>query len=161
MAFRPAVIGTLLMAWSLFPIAKDINVQRERKMIKKVLSLVLVGFLLTVAGVRPAYAGSKEEKQIRFAEKVKEGIGKLGTGAEARIEVKLRDKTKLKGYVSEAGEDSFVIVDEKTSAASTVTYAQVKQVKGNNLSTAAEIALGIGVILIPIAVVLFFVSKSN
>jgi hypothetical protein len=36
---------------------------------------------------------------------VKEGIHKLGTGLDARIEVKLRDKTKLKGYVSEAGED--------------------------------------------------------
>ena len=129
-------------------------------MFKKVLSLTLVGFLLSVAGVRLAYAGSKEEKATRFAEKVKEGISKLGTGADARIEVKLRDKTKLKGYVSEAGEDSFVIVDGKTGATSTVTYAQVKQVKGNNLSTAAEIAIGVGVILLPIVIVLLLVSQS-
>ena len=129
-------------------------------MFKKVLSLVLIGFLLMVAGLRLAYAGSKEEKATRFAEKVKEGISKLGTGAEARIEVKLRDKTKLKGYVSEAGEDSFVIVDEKTGATSTVTYAQVKQVKGNNLSTAAEIAIGVGVIILPIVMVLLLISQS-
>ena len=133
---------------------------RERKMFKKVLSLALVGFLLSVAGLRLAYAGSKEEKATRFAEKVKEGISKLGTGAEAHIEVKLRDKTKLKGYVSEAGEDSFVIVDEKTGATSTVTYAQVKQVKGNNLSTAAEIAIGVGVIILPIVIVLLLISQS-
>jgi hypothetical protein len=129
-------------------------------MLKKVLSLVLVGFLLSVAGLRLAYAGPNKEKETRFAEKVKAGISKLGTGAEARIEVKLRDKTKLKGYVSEAGEDSFVIVDEKTGATSTVTYVQVKQVKGNNLSTAAEIAIGVGVILLPIVIVLLLVSKS-
>ncbi len=129
-------------------------------MFRKVLSLALIGFLLMVAGLRPAYAGSKEEKATRFAEKVKEGISKLGTGAEARIEVKLRDKTKLKGYVSEAGQDSFVVVDEKTGASSTVTYAQVKQVKGNNLSTAAEIAIGVGVILLPIAIVVVLVSQS-
>ncbi len=91
---------------------------------------------------------------------MKEGVSKLGTGAEARIEVKLRDKTKLKGYVSEAGEDSFVIVDEKTGATSTVTYPQVKQVKGNNLSTAAEIALGVGVVLLPIVIVVLLVSQS-
>jgi hypothetical protein len=133
---------------------------REEKMIKKVLSLALVGFLLGVAGLRPAYAGPKEEKAARFAEKVKAGISKLGTGAEARIEVKLRDKTKLKGYVSEAGEDSFIIVDDKTGATSTVTYAQVKQVKGNNLSTAAEIAIGVGVILLPIVIVLLLISQS-
>ena len=126
-------------------------------MLKKVLSLVLVGFLFSVAG--PTYAGPKE-KETRFAEKVKEGISKLGTGVEARIEVKLRDKTKLKGYVSEAGEDSFVIVDEKTGATSRVTYPQVKHVKGNNLSTAAEIAIGVGVILLPIVMVLLLVSQS-
>ena len=130
-------------------------------MFKKVLSLALVGFLLGVAGLTPAYAGWKEEeKATRFAEKVKVGISKLGTGAEARIEVKLRNKTKLKGYVSEAGEDSFVIVDEKTGATSTVTYTQVQQVKGNNLSTAAEIAIGVGVILLPIAIVVLLVSQS-
>jgi hypothetical protein len=129
-------------------------------MFKKVLSLALVGFLLSVAGVRLAHASSKEEKATRFAEKVKEGISKLGTGTEARIEVKLRDKTKLKGYVSEAGEDSFIIVDEKTGATSTVTYPQVKQVKGNNHSTAVEIAIGVGVILLPIVIVLLLVSKS-
>ena len=129
-------------------------------MFRKALSLVLVGFLFGVAGLRLAYAGAKEEKETRLAEKVKEGISKLGTGVEARIEVKLRDKTKLKGYVSEAGEDSFVVVDEKTGASSTVPYVQVKQVKGNNLSTAAEIAIGVGVILLPIVVVLLLVSKS-
>jgi len=129
-------------------------------MFKKVLCLVLVGFVLSVAGVRPAYAGSKEENETRLAEKVKEGICKLGTGPAAHVEVKLRDKTKLKGYVSEAGEDSFVIVNEKTGAVSNVTYSQVQQVKGNNLSTAAKIAIGVGVILLPIAIALFYASKS-
>jgi hypothetical protein len=129
-------------------------------MFRKALSLMLVGFLFGVAGLRLAYAGAKEEKETRFAEKVKEGISKLGTGVEARVEVKLRNKTKLKGYVSEASEDSFVIVDEKTGTTSTVSYAQVKQVKGKNLSTAAEIAIGVGVILLPIVIVLLLVSQS-
>ena len=129
-------------------------------MFRKALSLVLVGFLFGVAGLRLAYAGAKEEKETRFAEKVKEGISKLGTGVEARVEVKLRNKTKLKGYVSEASEDSFVIVDEKTGTTSTVNYAQVKQVKGKNLSTAAEIAIGVGVILLPIVIVVLLVSQS-
>ena len=129
-------------------------------MFTKVLSLALVWSLLSVAGGGLAHAASKEEKEIRFAEKVKAGISKLGTGAEARIEVKLRDKTKLKGYVSEAGADSFVVVDEKTSTSSTVAYAQVKQVKGKNLSTAAEIALGVGIILLPIVIVILLVSQD-
>ena len=134
---------------------------KVKEMFKKVLSLVLVGFVLNVIGVSLAYASSKEEKDTRFAEQVKEGISKLGTGAAARIEIKLRDKRKLKGYVGEAGGDSFVIVDEKTGASTTVTYSQVKQAKGNNVSTTAKIAIGVGVILIPIIVALIFVSTGD
>jgi len=116
-------------------------------MSRKLVSLVLVGLLLNIVGAIPAYAGSKEETWARFAEKVKEGIGRLGTGPEARVEVKLRDGKKLKGYISEAGENSFVIVEAKSGAASTVPYPQVKQVRGNNLSKGAKIAITVGIVV--------------
>ena len=102
--------------------------------------------LLNIRAI-PAYASSKEETRARFAEKVKEGIGRLGTGPEAPVEVKLRDGKKLKGYISEAGENSFVIVDAKSGAASTVPYPQVKQVTGNNLSKGAKIAITVGIVV--------------
>jgi hypothetical protein len=116
-------------------------------MIKKALPLVLIGLLINMAGVRFAYAGSKEEKEARFVEKVKESINRLGTGETARVEVKLHDKTKLKGYISQAGDESFVVVDAKTGAATKVAYPQVKQVKGNNLSKGAQIAIAVGIML--------------
>ncbi|HEY0004734.1 MAG TPA: hypothetical protein VGB17_07960 [Pyrinomonadaceae bacterium] len=112
---------------------------------RRILSLALMALLLGAVGLRPVYADSKAEKEARFAEKVKEGIGKLGTGAAARVEVKLRDQRKLKGYIGEAGEDSFSVVDDKTGAATRVAYPQVQKVKGNNLSTGAKIAIGLGV----------------
>ncbi len=110
-------------------------------MLKRVLSIALVGLLLNMIGVNPVHAESKEEKEIRFIERVKDGISKLGTGAEARVEVSLRNKRKLKGYVSEAGEESFVVVDATSGAATTITYPQVKKVKGNNLSTDTVITI--------------------
>ncbi len=116
-------------------------------MSRKLISLALVGLLLNIVGAIPAYASSKEETRARFAERVKEGIGRLGTGPEARVQVKLRDGKKLKGYISEAGENSFVIVDAKSGAASTVPYPQVKQVTGNNLSKGAKIAITVGIVV--------------
>ena len=71
----------------------------------------------------------------------------MGSGADARIEVKLRDKTKIKGYISEAGEDNFVVIDAKTGAALTVAYPQVKQVKGHNLSTGVKIAIAAAIVV--------------
>ena len=90
-------------------------------------------------------AANTTSKEARFAAKVKTDIAKLGTGPAARVEVNLKDKTKLKGYVSEVSDGHFVVVDYKTGAATQVPYPQVKKVKGNNLSTGAKIAIGIGV----------------
>ncbi len=96
------------------------------------------------------FANTKAEKEAKFASKVKSEISKLGTGKDARIEVKLRDKTKLKGYISQINEESFVVVQDTTGTATEIPYPNAKQVKGNNLPTGAKIAIGIGVVLVVI-----------
>ena len=110
-------------------------------------ALVLFAVLVNINYSSPALAAKNPEKEAQFAEKVKTEIAKLGTGPNARIELKLRDKSKLKGYVSEVSEGSFVVVDDKTEAATTVPYPQVRQVKGNNLSMGVKIAIGIGIVV--------------
>lgn len=112
-------------------------------MFKKVLSLTLIALLINLFAVTPVRAGAKVVEQTRNVEKVKENIRKLGLGEAARVELKLWDKRKLKGYIREAGEDNFIVADAKTGATTTVTYAEVKQVKGNNHLTAAKVGLTI------------------
>ena len=120
-------------------------------MLKKFLSVSLIALVLNLVGVTPAYANSQDEAQARAeaqnASKVKVGLTKLGTGEAARVELKLRDGRKVKGYIREAAEDSFVIIDAKTGTATTITYLQVKEIKGHNLATGARVALTIGAIL--------------
>ena len=113
-------------------------------MSKKLTSLVVSGALLLFMCSTSIIASTEKEKGLANAEKVKATISRIGTGRAARIEVKLRDDTKLKGYVDRVAEDHFVVIDDKTGA-KIVSYPQVKQVKGNNLSTGAKIAIGIGV----------------
>jgi len=79
---------------------------------------------------------------------VSENISKLGTGKDARIEVKLKDGTKLKGYVSQINENNFVVTDENMGTSTEVPYPNAKQVKGNNLSGGVIIAIGVAVILV-------------
>lgn len=73
---------------------------------------------------------------------------RLGVGRDARVKVKMRDNTKIKGYISEVREGGFVIVDDKSNLAVEVPYSMAKQVQGNNLSTGEKIALGVAVILV-------------
>jgi hypothetical protein len=104
---------------------------REVIMPRRILSLAVVAFLLNLTCCSSAAANSMS-KEDEFAAKVKAAVAKIGVGADARIEVSLRDKVKLKGYVSEANEEGFVVVDEKTGVATQVAYSQVKKVKGRN-----------------------------
>ena len=99
-------------------------------MFRKLVTVLLVALMINLAGVRLAYADSREEKQARFAEKIKANLLKLGTGEQARVKVKLRDQTKLEGYIIEAGEETFTVTNRKTGVATTVAYPQVKKHSG-------------------------------
>jgi hypothetical protein len=129
-------------------LVKSFKIRKENTVLKKLLSITLIGLLFQVAYIPQAHAITKAEKQTQFSEKVKANIVKLGTGKDARIWVKLKDRTKLEGYVSEAGTDTFVITNVKNGTSTIVPYPQVKQVKGNNLSSGTKIAIGVGVALV-------------
>ena len=127
-------------------------------MFKKLLSLSLAVLLINLTVMTPAYAASKEEKQARFVEKVKANVLKVGTGEAARIKIKLRDETKVAGYISAADDEGFTVIDSKTGTATTIAYAQVKSVQGHNLSTGAKIAIGIGIAAAIIFIILWYTT---
>ena len=112
-------------------------------MLKKICSVVLSALMLQAAAA-PAFAAASAEKEARRGEKVRAQLAKLGTGPDARIRLVLRDKTKLEGYLSEAGADTFAVTD-RAGKTTTVGYGQVSKAQGNNLSTGAKIAIGVGI----------------
>jgi len=115
-------------------------------MIKRITAvLVACSLVFVTLCQQSAFARSNPEKQALFAQKVKASIINLGVGQSSRIAIKLRDKTKLAGYISEIGESSFVVTDLEGVRATTVAYRDVVQVKGNNLSTGAKVAIGVAI----------------
>jgi len=130
-------------------------------MLKKILTMVLAGLLIQAFCVQPASASSKEEKLAQRTEKVRAGILKLGVGPDARVAIKLRDNVKLAGYISEVKDDSFVVTDLKTRAATAVAYGDVAQVKGNNISTGAKIAIGVVIGVGVVLLVIFLMIAHN
>jgi hypothetical protein len=133
-----------------------------KTMFKKNLSLFLVGSLmLSLFAVPSALAKTKEEKEAALAAKVKAGVAKLGAGADTKISVKLRNKAKLKGYVSRIEEEAFFITDAKTGVETRVDYGDVTQAKGNNLSTGAIIAIAAGVAVGVTLLIIYLLIEAN
>ncbi|HKC85319.1 MAG TPA: hypothetical protein VKG02_05040 [Blastocatellia bacterium] len=128
-------------------------------MFRKIVTVVLIAALVNVCALF-ASAKTPAEKETQRLAKIRAAIQKLGVGEKARVKLKLKDDTKLEGYVSEAGEESFAVTNPETGATTTVTYPQVGQVKGHNLSTGVKIGIGVGV-AIAIAVIVLFATNQD
>ena len=108
---------------------------------KKYLSLLLILSLFGMTTYVRA-AASDADETVR-TEKIKREIRKLGTGPNAQIKLKLRDKTKIEGYISEVNETGFV-VNQHNGSSTAVAFPQVGAARGNNLSGGVKIAIGVG-----------------
>jgi hypothetical protein len=104
-----------------------------RKIISTVVTILAVNLLCVT--LVPA------QNRNLSSDEAKAQISKLGTGPKARVDVKLRDGTKLTGYVSERQDDYFIVTDAKTGNATKVAYAEVIQVKARKNSSGAKILI--------------------
>ncbi len=92
------------------------------------------------------------QSDLQLAEKARIDVAKVGIGREARVEVSLKDRTKIKGYVSQVEADSFVVTDAG-GATRSVAYADVAKVskKSNGFWTRTKVitavAVGVGLIV--------------
>lgn len=76
------------------------------------------------------------------------------------MKLELRDKTKLEGFVSEAGADNFAVTDA-SGKTTTVDYSQVGKARGHNLSTGARVAIGAGIAAAVVLIVLYSIYAAN
>ena len=123
-------------------------------MIKKCLSVAFIGLLLFSTNLQSISAQTNTGNNTITTDKIKANVTKRGTGEKARVNVKMLNGTKMKGFISQAGEDSFTLTDSKTKQTSTLAYSDVAQVKKQGLSTGAKILIGVGVGVAVTAVVL-------
>lgn len=108
-----------------------------------VVSLLVTSFLSEVAS-----AATKAEKEAKQVEKIKQRVRKVGTDEYARITVGLKNQSKeLKGYVSEIGEDGFVVTNSKTKVATAVAYRDVAYIRGKGLPPIAIVGITAGAVL--------------
>jgi hypothetical protein len=112
---------------------------------RKFLVVALLALLLQMFVGLPAVVAAKTqaESDAQLLEQVKVKVARLGVGEQARVTVRFKDGTKLKGYISQAKDTEFVVRDRKTDAPSVVLYRDVARVESNRgHSTARNVALG-------------------
>ena len=114
-------------------------------MCKRHLALLLAINLLCLASLPVRVEARQEGTEAARVAKVKANVAKRGTGEKARVNVELRDRRKVRGYISSAGENDFAVTDPKTGQATTLAYDEVSRVSGRGMSKGAKIGLIVGI----------------
>jgi hypothetical protein len=115
-------------------------------MLKELLSLTLAGFLIATIARVPGLAQTQGSTQSTAAEKIKATVMRMGVGR-TRVQVKLRNHMKLKGYIGQIAEEGFSVVDPKSGTVTPVAYDQVLEVKNINPSALARAAIAVGAVV--------------
>jgi hypothetical protein len=120
-------------------------------MFRRIFTIVLSGLLLlSASGFQSAGAQSLVDQQA--TEKIRTKVLKMGVGVNARVAVKLRDNNQLNGYISDADQDSFTVVERGSGSSKTISYADTQSVKKAGSGVSAKTLLILGAVAVGAAV---------
>jgi hypothetical protein len=124
----------------------------------------LAGFIAVIfminGGSPFLYAQTKANKSISNAEKVKAQVLTRGISEKKCVRVKMSNGTKMKGYISQIGDDSFTLTDSKSNKTTVIAYRDAAQVEKRGLSGGAKIGLIVVAGLAVTVAILFFVIRD-
>jgi hypothetical protein len=108
--------------------------------IKKNLAIALSLIITAVSFGLPATASARSTEDV---EKIRTRVQILSASKDSQVDVKFRDKTKLKGYIVSVEPVSFTIKDSKGRLQS-INYSEVDSVSksSNGISTKTWLILG-------------------
>jgi len=89
----------------------------------------------------PSTATAQSTTEI---EKIRAKVQTLAASKDSQVEVKFRDRTKLKGYIESADPLSFTLKDPKAGTSQSIAYTEVESVSKANggVSTKTWLILG-------------------
>jgi hypothetical protein len=114
-------------------------------MLRTLLSFMLVGLLMLGLNTAPVMAlqGNDNAKAV---DKLRLKVAKLGVGEKARVTVRMKDGTKIKGFITQAGTNDFSMRDRNTGDPRVILYSDVARIEDNSgHSTLRNVLIGVGI----------------
>ena len=101
----------------------------------------LLSVLIVTLSLTPYTVSAQTTAEV---EKTRSKVQQLSVDRDKKIEVKLRDNTTYKGYITAVDGDSFTLADAKTSQTQKFSFSEVQGVKksGGGISTKTWLIIG-------------------
>lgn len=115
-------------------------------MLKRVFTIVLCGLLFETMLAADAWALQPVRPVAsRQTARVQNAVERIGTGTNALVAVRLRDKSVVSGWIKDVGVDSFRVVEPQTGTEATVRFLDVSRLAGANLVSGDTVQVGDGI----------------
>ena len=110
-------------------------------MTKTCLAITLSAIVTALSFGLPMTASAQSNSET---EKIRVKVQTLSTSKDSQVEVKFRDRTKLKGYIDSVEPVSFTLRDAKTGTSQSIAYSEVDSISkaGSGISTKTWLILG-------------------
>jgi len=108
---------------------------------KKFAAIAFSLIITTVNLALPSQATAQSNTDI---EKVRARVQILSASRDAQVEVRFRDKTKIKGYITSVEPVSFNLRDSKTGTSQSIAYSEIDSINkaGGGVSTKSWLIIG-------------------
>ena len=109
-------------------------------MIKRHLAIALSVIITGLSFGLPATATAQSTE----SEKIRAKVQTLSANRESQVEIKFRDRTKIKGYIDSVEPVSFTLRDRKDGTSQSIAYSEVDSVRkaSGGISTKTWLILG-------------------
>ena len=108
---------------------------------KRTLTTLFLAHALVLSTLGPA---ARAQSNLNAETKAKTEVVNRLNKKETRVKVKLRSGSEMKGRITQSGENSFTLTDEKTGNRSDIAYADVVNVEGRGMSKKKKMFIAIG-----------------
>ncbi len=109
---------------------------------RRTLTTLLLAHALVLSTLGPA---ARAQSTLNAETKAKTEVVERLNKKETRVKVKLRNGSEVKGRLTQSGDNSFTLTDEKTGNRSDIAYADVVNVEGRGMSKKKKTFIAIGV----------------
>ncbi len=109
---------------------------------KRTPTTLFLAYAIVLSSFVPA---ARAQSTLKTETKAKAEVVDRLNKKETRVKVKLRSGSEVKGRITQTGDNSFTLTDEKTGSHSDIAYTDVLNVEGRGMSKKKKVFIAVGI----------------
>jgi hypothetical protein len=123
---------------------------------RRTLTTIFLALAIVLSPLGPAAHANTKQDPATATAKVKADVIKRLNKKETHVKIRLRNGSQVMGHITQTGDDSFKLTEDKTGRSTDIAYADVQTLEGRGMSKTKKGLIAGGIVLgVAIAVIAY------